>query len=66
MYSIYMDIILHRFIGSKVDEHRGALRLSYPMEHGVIKDWSDMEKIWSHVYSRDNLNVASEEHAVSI
>eukprot|EP01041_Mallomonas_annulata_P004413 gene4413-8785_t len=52
------------FIGSKADEHRGALRLSYPMEHGVVKNWSDMERIWSHVYSRDNLNVASEEHAV--
>mmetsp|Transcript_465 Transcript_465/g.475 ORF Transcript_465/g.475 Transcript_465/m.475 type:complete len:384 (+) Transcript_465:89-1240(+) len=52
------------FIGTKADEHRGALRLAYPMEHGVIKNWGDMERIWSHVYSRDNLNVASEEHAV--
>ena len=24
-----------------------------------------MERIWAHVYARDNLNVASEEHAVS-
>jgi centractin len=38
--------------------------LSYPMENGIVKDWSDMERIWSHIYSRENLNVASEEHAV--
>lgn len=52
------------FIGPKVEEHRGALKLSYPMEHGTVQNWADMEKIWSHVYSRENLNVVSEEHAV--
>eukprot|EP01036_Dinobryon_divergens_P022714 gene22714-30997_t len=52
------------FIGPKAEEHRGAMRLSYPMESGVVQNWNDMEMIWSYVYSRDNLNVASEEHAV--
>lgn len=52
------------FIGSKVEEHRGALKLSYPIENGIVQNWSDMEKIWSYVYHRDNLNVLSEDHAV--
>jgi centractin len=52
------------FVGAKADEHRGALKLEYPMEHGIVQNWGDMEKIWQHVYSRDNLNTASEEHAV--
>lgn len=52
------------FIGPKAEEHRGALKLSYPIENGIVQNWTDMEKIWSYVYSRDNLNVASEEHAV--
>lgn len=52
------------FIGTKVEEHRGALKLSYPMENGIVQNWSDMEKIWSYVYGRDNLNVMSEDHAV--
>ena len=52
------------FIGTKAEEHRGALLLSYPMEHGIVKDWSDMEKIWSYVYEKENLNVSSEDHAV--
>ena len=52
------------FIGSKVDEHRGALSLSYPIEHGVVQNWSDMERLWSYVYSREGLNVPTEDHAV--
>lgn len=52
------------FIGSKVDEHSGALKLSYPIEHGVVQNWTDMERIWNYVYSKDHLNVPSEDHAV--
>ena len=55
------DILL----GRKAEEHRGALLLSYPMEHGVVRDWSDMERLWGHVYAKENLAVASEEHPVS-
>jgi centractin len=35
------------------------------MENGIVNNWSDMERIWAHVYAKENLNVASEEHAVS-
>jgi len=52
------------FVGSKADEHRGALLLSYPMEHGIVTNWADMEKVWLHVYAKENLNVSREEHAV--
>ena len=52
------------FVGSKADEHRGALKLEYPIEHGIVQNWTDMELLWQHVYSRENLNIASEEHAV--
>jgi centractin len=54
------DIVL----GSKVDEHRGALRIDYPIENGVVTNWADMERIWTYLYHKDNLNVASEDHAV--
>ena len=60
----YIFIFLLRFVGSKADEHRGALILNYPIEHGVVKNWADMEKIWTHIYSKDNLNIRSEDHAV--
>jgi centractin len=52
-------------VGSKAEAHRGALKLSYPIEHGVVTNWADMERLWAHVYSKDNLNCPSEEHAVS-
>jgi centractin len=51
-------------IGNRAEEHRGSLVLSYPIEHGIIQNWSDMEKIWSHIYSKENLNVPSDEHNV--
>ncbi|TFJ87270.1 hypothetical protein NSK_001602 [Nannochloropsis salina CCMP1776] len=34
------------------------------MEHGVVVDWQEMEQVWGHLYSRDNLNVPSEDHPV--
>ncbi|SCZ90862.1 BZ3500_MvSof-1268-A1-R1_Chr1-3g02325 [Microbotryum saponariae] len=36
---------------------------SYPMSHGIVTDWDDMERIWSHVYT-DELRTLSEEHPV--
>lgn len=52
------------FFGSLAEEYRGLLNLRYPMEHGIVKDWNDMEKIWQHVYSKNQLNSNSEEHPV--
>ena len=51
------------FIGSKIEEMRGLLKLRWPLEHGVVTHWDDMEKIWQHVYEQE-LRVQSEEHPV--
>ena len=53
------------FLGTEAEEHRGIMRLEYPMKHGIVENWADMEKIWSYVYSKTNLGVSSEEHPVS-
>lgn len=52
------------FIGPKAEEHRGLLNIKYPMEHGVVRDWNDMERIWQYIYSKDQLQTFSEEHPV--
>jgi centractin len=52
------------FIGSKVDEHRGVLKIGYPMENGIVQNWGDMERLWTYTYSKENLNVSSSEHPV--
>ncbi|KAG8141241.1 hypothetical protein E2320_006882 [Naja naja] len=45
------------------NEHRGLLSIRYPMEHGIVRDWNDMERIWQYVYSKDQLQTFSEERA---
>lgn len=31
------------------------------MEHGIVTDWNDMERIWQYIYSKDQLQTFSEE-----
>lgn len=48
------------FVGNRAQEHRGLLKIRYPLEHGIVTDWDDMEKIWQHIYT-DELKTLSEE-----
>ena len=36
------------FLGAKLDEHRGAFVLDYPMEKGAVTEggWDAMERLW--------------------
>ncbi|CAJ0957425.1 unnamed protein product, partial [Mesorhabditis belari] len=52
------------FIGPKAEEYRGLLSLKYPMEHGIVTDWNDMEKVWNYIYSKEQLNVFPGEYPV--
>ena len=36
------------FVGEEACAKKGVLNLRYPIEHGVVTNWDDMEKIWSH------------------
>ncbi|KAG0142210.1 hypothetical protein CROQUDRAFT_662848 [Cronartium quercuum f. sp. fusiforme G11] len=51
------------FIGKKAQELKGLLKINYPIEHGIVNDWDDMERIWSYIYQSE-LETASEEHPV--
>lgn len=48
------------FIGRRAQELRGLLKIKYPMEHGIVTDWDDMERIWNWVYG-EGLKALSEE-----
>jgi len=49
------------FIGDDAQAKRGILKIMYPIEHGVITNWEDMEKIWHHTFYNE-LRVAPEDH----
>lgn len=54
------------FIGQKAaTELRGLLKIRYPLEHGIVTDWDDMEKIWEYVYS-EGLKTISEEVCMTL
>lgn len=41
------------YIGYDAISRRGVLKLNYPIEHGVINNWDDMEKIWGHAFTNE-------------
>ncbi|XP_038603315.1 actin-85C-like [Tachyglossus aculeatus] len=38
------------YLGKEAQAKRGILSLRYPLRHGIVTAWDDMEKIWSYIY----------------
>jgi len=51
------------FVGDDAQAKRGVLQIRYPIEHGVITNWEDMEKIWHYTFYNE-MRVSPEDHNV--
>ncbi|KAJ5068636.1 actin-10-related [Anaeramoeba ignava] len=53
------------YIGDEAQSKSGILNLNYPIEHGIVTNWDDMEKIWNYTFENE-LRVKPEEYPILI
>jgi len=51
------------YVGDEAMSKKGVLGLRYPIAHGIVTSWDDMEKIWHHTFQNE-LRVDPEERGV--
>merc|ERR1712137_1228493 len=51
------------FVGDEAQSKRGILSLVYPIEHGIITNWDDMEKVWHHTFNNE-LRISPDESPI--
>jgi actin beta/gamma 1 len=51
------------YVGDEAQAKRGILKLEYPIAHGIVTSWDNMEKIWHHTFHNE-LRINPEEHPV--
>ncbi|OMJ72918.1 hypothetical protein SteCoe_28509 [Stentor coeruleus] len=50
------------FVGTEAEQNRGLLKLRYPLSHGIVENWADMENIWRYIYNQ--LGTMPQDHPV--
>merc|ERR1712036_107350 len=50
------------YIGEEAQQKRGILLLKYPLEHGIVQNWDDMEKVWRHTFDNELRMVVGDEN----
>ena len=44
------------YVGDEVQARRDTFNITHPIEHGVVTNWDDMEKIWHHIFYNGSFN----------
>ncbi|XP_072032997.1 actin, cytoplasmic-like [Amphiura filiformis] len=55
--------LIDTYIGEEALSQKHLLNYEYPIQRGIITNWDNVEKVWSHIFDK-KLKVASEEHSV--
>merc|ERR1711977_337494 len=50
------------YVGEEAQQKRGILVLKYPLEHGIVQNWEDMEKVWRHTFDNELRMVVGDEN----
>jgi len=50
-------------VGDLASEYRSYLQLTQPMEHGIVKNWDDMQLLWDYTF-QDKLRVDTQGRKV--
>lgn len=37
-------------VGDECAQHRAMLETSYPVENGIVKDWTGMQHVWDYTF----------------
>lgn len=45
-----LEIIEDSYAGEEAQSNQDILSLNHPIEHGIVTNWDDMEKIWHHTF----------------
>lgn len=51
------------YVGDEAQSKRGVLTLNYPVRHGIVTNWEDMEKVWHYTFDNE-LRVSPEDHPI--
>ena len=51
------------YIGDEAMQKRGVLKILWPIKHGIISEWQDMEHIWNQTIYNE-LRVTPEDHPI--
>ena len=48
---------MSKFIGAEAQSRRSVLTLSYPIDHGIVTNWDDMEEVSRTETAKVNMKV---------
>lgn len=51
-------------LGEEANELRYLLNTEYPIENGIVKNWTDMEYIFDYTFGKEKLNIDPKQSKV--